>query len=325
MKEMKKIFLLARTLLLCFMVIGFEQAPLRAQDGLVRVTATRANIRSEPSDKAPVLLQVVVKTILTLKAIEGDWYRVQIPPDPRLGPVRIEAYISSKVATIVTPLGPAAPRRPMDAAPAPLPEPEGTRDGVSVAFGRDNTLTFMDSSEARLRIAPAKSDAFRTLAATLPLVDEPFDPDAAAPVIYAWSIDGVTSSTVVSEKRPSLIVLFKNARDLAPDDLVPVLVRLTPTISGVRVVGFVKARADQPSRIAADWDVMKDLKQDVIRTTLVQPESGAANLQLTTDLAPGEYAVVLRPNGRTKLSGASVLAIGPVSRVFTAAWTFSVR
>jgi len=326
---MKKTNLALLVLLHGFMVTGFSQAKLSAQDGTVRVTAARANIRSEPNDKAPVLLQVTAKTILTLRAIEGDWYRIQVPPDPKLGPIRIEAYISSKVATILTPIGPAE-RKPTDnpsatAAPPRLPEPAGTRDGMSVAVVRANTMTFLDSSEARLRIAVARSDSFRTLAATLPKEDAPPTAKDAAPVTYAWTVDGATSETVFPEKRPSLVVLYKDARELASADLTPVLVRLTPTISGVRVVSFIRGRADQASRTDADWDVMKDLKQDVVRATVALPEPGAAQVTPLNDLEPGEYAVVLRPNGKKKLSGASVLAIGPDSRLFTAAWTFSVK
>ncbi|HEX5216418.1 MAG TPA: hypothetical protein VFV98_13220 [Vicinamibacterales bacterium] len=326
---MKKTSLVFLALLHGFMVSGSWQAKLIAQDGTVRVTVARANIRSEPNEKAPVLLQVTARTILTLRAIEGEWFRIQVPPDPRLGPIRIEAYISSKVATIVTPIGPAE-RRPTDAAaspasPTPLPEPAGTRDGMSVAVVRGNTMTFLDSSEARLRIAPAKSDSFRALAATLPKEDPPVAGKGVDPVIYTWTVDGAVSETVVAEKRPSLVVMYKSVRDLAAADLTPVLVKLTPTISGVRVVGFVRGRADQASRTDADWDVIKDLKQDVVRATVAVPEPGAAQITPLSDLEPGEYAVVLRPNGKKKLSGASVLAIGPDSRLFTAAWTFSVK
>ncbi len=329
MKNTKKPALTFLVFLHGFMVICSWQTKLSAQDGTVRVTAARANIRSEPNEKAPVLLQVTAKTILTLRAIEGEWYRIQVPPDPKLGPIRIEAYISSKVATIVTPLGPADRQPTANPAaaptPTPLPEPAGTRDGMSVAVVRGNTMTFLDSSEARLRIAPARSDSFRTLAATLPKDDEPPTAKDAAPVIYAWTVDGATSETVIAEKRPSLVVMFKSARELAPADLTPVLVKLSPTISGVRIVAFIRCRADQASQTAADWDVVKDLKQEVVRTTVAVPEPGAAQVTPLGDLAPGEYAVVLRPNGKKKLSGAGVLAIGPESRLFTAVWTFSIK
>jgi len=49
---MKKTSVLLFVLLLGFMVNGFWLATLSAQDGTVRVTAARANIRSEPNDKA---------------------------------------------------------------------------------------------------------------------------------------------------------------------------------------------------------------------------------------------------------------------------------
>lgn len=318
----EKNFLLFLPLLLFFMV-GSWTAELSAQDGTVRVTAARANIRAEAKDTAPVLLQVTAKTILTLKAVEGEWFRIQVPPDPKLGGMRIEAYISKKVAAVVTPVGPASAKAAEVV--APLPEPAGTRDGMSVGIVRGNTMTFLDSSDAKLRIVPAKTDSLRALAAALPKEDEPFDRDAPTPMVYAWAVDGATSGMTVAEKRPALIVMFKSPKGLNAAEITPLLVKLTPTISGARLIALIKARADQAARTAADWDVAKDLKQDVVRTTVELPEPGAAQLTPMADLAPGEYAVVFRPNGKKKLSGAAVLAIGPETTLFTAAWTFSVK
>jgi len=96
--------------------------------GSVRVTAPRANVRAEPNEKAAVVSQVTAGTVLELKGVEGEWFRVQLPP---MGSVRVEAFLSKKVATLVgSPAGAAA------ATPAATPAAPVTptsKDGMSVA------------------------------------------------------------------------------------------------------------------------------------------------------------------------------------------------
>ena len=63
-----------------------------------------ANIRSEANDRAPVVTQVPSGTLLQLLSVEGDWFHVRVP----VGSIRIEAYISKKVAALASPPGAAA-------------------------------------------------------------------------------------------------------------------------------------------------------------------------------------------------------------------------
>ena len=67
----------------------------------VRITVSRANVRSEPSEKAPVIAQVTRGTELECRGEDGGWFQVRLPFDPRLGGVRVEAYVSKKVAAAV--------------------------------------------------------------------------------------------------------------------------------------------------------------------------------------------------------------------------------
>src|SRR5687768_1722735 len=84
-------------------VIGFAMAAVIAQEpAVVRVTAARANVRAEASEKAPVLDQVIAGAVLELVSSEGDWFHVRLPPDPRLGGARVTGYLSRKVAVQVT-------------------------------------------------------------------------------------------------------------------------------------------------------------------------------------------------------------------------------
>jgi hypothetical protein len=67
------------------------------------------------------------------------------------------------------------------------------------------------------------------------------------------------------------------------------------------------------------------LKQDVVKTTVQVIDRGVATLTPAAKLAPGEYAVVLRPTGNKKFSGESVLSPAADGRVFGTAWVVIVK
>jgi len=290
--------------------------PLTAQTGTVKVNVARANVRAEASDKSPVLLQVTSGTELSLKAVEGDWYRVMLPPDPRLGGVRVEAFISKKVATLAAPSAAPVPPTP--------PAPVTSRDGMSVVLQAGDTTEFVTPEEARLRVVAPIADSLQALARVLPVDETPPASQGGSPVTYVWSVSGAAASRVLTTRRPAFIVQFKDVPGVAPDSLVPSIVRLTPTLSGVRLISAVRARADQATRTDTDWDLTRDLKQDAMRSTVQVVEPGAVRIASANDLEVGEYAVVLRPVPRRRLAGASVLG-GADARVFTAVWTFAIR
>ena len=297
---------------------GAETMARAAQDGVVKVTATRANIRAEASDQASVVTQVTAGMTLTLKAIVGDWFRVELPPDPRLGGARVEAFLSKKVATLVT--APADTPSPVAVAPAPAPDP---LTGLSVALQSGGVTSAMAVETARLRTIEGRADSVAALAGVLPIEDAPVTARGAQLVTYVWTIAGRSASRVVADHRPAFVAQFKTPPGAAPEDVMPMIVRLTSALSGVRIAAAVRARADQADRPEADWDVMKDFKQEPIKATVDVAEPGTARVVAATDLAAGEYALVFRPAGRKKWAGAAVL--GESAVIFTTAWTFSVR
>jgi hypothetical protein len=111
---------------------------------------------------------------------------------------------------------------------------------------------------------------------------------------------------------------------VSPDGLLPSLVRLVPSSSGRRVVGMVRGRADEVSRTTAEWDVMRDFRQEVVKAEVTIVEPGAARITPAADLTPGEYAVVVRPP-RKRLTGSVVLSDAGEGRLLRTAWVFSVR
>jgi len=277
--------------LLCAMVV-VTAAALHAQDaGTVKVTVPRANVRSEANDRAPVVTQVPSGTLLQLLSVEGDWFHVRVP----VGSIRIEAYISKKVAALTS--APGAPAAAV-AAPTPAATSAGVVDGMSVAVDLSGTSTWVTPHPAKV------SHDGQT---------------------WAWVVDGSAADRVIDDRRPSFVVVFKDVPGVSPDDLAPVLVRLTPAPSGGRLVAAARGSADLGSRAAADWDLSKDLKQDVVRSESQLLERGAVKIHPAADLPAGQYAVVLRPSSKKKLAGADMLSSSGAGRAFALAWDFAIR
>ena len=292
---------------------------LGAQDGAVRVTAARANLRAEASDTAPVLAQVPAGTDLVLKSIDGDWFRVQMPPDPRLAGVRVEAYISKKVARLVAPPGASSAVPATTAGGAPGSVPAAPVTGMSVALKAAQT-TWLTPETARVRLVVARVDSFRGLSGVITAEDPPAPPPGTA-VTFALVLPGAASSLVVSDRQPAFVVQYTAVPGIAPADIVPDLVRLAPAIAGVRIVGAIAGAVDLRTRTAADWEVMRDWRQESMRPTIQIGEPGTALVQARSPLEPGQYAVVLRPTRPTKIAPSTVFT-GPA---FLTVWTFSVR
>ena len=169
-----------------------------------------------------------------------------------------------------------------------------------------------------------RGDSVRAIAAVLPT--ELHAPMDAGPtqVAYVWVLDAATAPTAIEERRPVFLVDFKKTAGVHPDDLLPALVRLAPAPSGRRVVGMVRGRADEIARTTAEWDVMRDFRQETVKAEVKIVEPGAARITPAADLPPGEYAVVIRPP-RKRLIGAVVLSEAGEGRLFRTAWSFVIR
>lgn len=318
------------TSILAALVLVAATAPSWAQEGSVRVTVARANVRAAASEKAQVLTQVTSGTLLTLTAIEGDWYRVQLPPDARLGGARLEAFVSKKVAALVS--APAPPPVPADGPisigpprpPAPV-LPVTTRDGMSVSVQLATGATDLTPEAARFQMIDAKGE---TIAALAPLVPEKESVETPAPdaqVAFVWTVAGASAARAIDNPRPTFFVLFKEVPGVRPEDLMPVLLKLAPTPTNQRVIALVRARADQPQQTEPAWNVNKDLRQEIVKAKVETIEPGAARVRPSADLQPGEYAIAVRFSGNRRLAGSSVLSTSGAGRVFGAIWTFAVK
>lgn len=317
------------------------QVPVPAQGastehGTVRVTVARANIRAEASETSKVLAQVTQGMELDLLKVEGDWFYVRVP----VSGLRVDAYISKKVAKLSTSSppptlgparsgaapGPGAATRSGSTSAAPRPSAPVDRDGMSVVMTVGDVSTPLERSTLRVIQISEKADSLAKIAPVVPATGSGAGRagDASA-VTFVWVADEAAASRVVTDRRPSFLAVFKDLPGLNPEDLAPVLVRLTPAASGVRLVAALRGRADQASRTDPDWDVVRDLKQDIIRTDVQKVDRGNVRITPVADLPPGEYAVVLRLASKRKVAGSALLGSEGEGRVFSVAWDFAVR
>jgi SH3 domain-containing protein len=326
--------------------------------GTVRVTASRANVRSAPNQTSPVIARVGAGTVLQLRAVQGDWYRVQLPGGGAARHAKSTAFISKKVSRMVpastagasptamapAPAVPAASSgssapvvvppapvltmpepvsRPISASAAPMIAPV-SRDGMGVAYQSAGGATFLPSSSARVSRMLERLDSIPEFAKTVAGEGSGTAASGSTPITYVWTIDP-TVPRMVDEKRPTFAVQYKDIPGVSPDDLIPVIVRLPLTGSNGRFVGAARGRADEAARPGAEWDLTREWKQDVVRSTVEEIGRGAARIKPSSDLAPGDYAVVLRLRERKKLPGATVLSQAGEGKLFAAVWAFTVK
>lgn len=292
-------------------------AALGAQDA-VRVTVARANVRAEPNDRAAVLTQVTSGTLLTLRKVEGDWFQVELPPDPRMGNARVEGFISRKVAAPA-----AGVRRPAETATAT--EPSHVRSGLSVAIEIDGKTQWLMPEVATVRALDARPGTLPALAGMWPADNPPLKASGDDQVTFVWTVDRNGDRLAMADRRPDFFVMFKDADAAWAADLAPVLVRLIPTLAGPRLVSAVAGRANQATTTTAEWDVPRLLQQEVVRTTTEYAEAGATHMRPAAELPMGEYAIVMRAKRGRLFSGPSVLSPETAEPPFALVWPFSAR
>jgi hypothetical protein len=173
-----------------------------AQSQMVRVTVPKANVRSEPSDKAPILQQATANDQIEWRATEGDWFKVLMPPNPALGGARVEAYISKKVSKLET--AAAMPlATPVEPPPAAVP-----KAGMHLA----NMLLGSGSETKLVQETPVQM---------LPDGDR-----------QAWVVERADNWPAIDEKRPSFTLSIGDQAGFTRKDVAPGMVRLGPAPAG---------------------------------------------------------------------------------------------
>jgi hypothetical protein len=288
-----------------------------AQRGSVKVTTARANVRQTPSDRGTVVSQVPYGTVLDLAAIEGDWYRVYVP----IGNLRVEAYLSKKVATLVSPPAgeTAAPATAAAAAP-----------GISMAADARGRTTWLTAAAARAVPVAERPKTLAALAGSPAVVQAaagratlPEDP--ATEITWVWIVDRTGPLATLDDRRPSFFAAYNAAPGVNISDLTPAIVRLAPAGNQLFVAAMAPGRADAAARTERDWTIARDLQQDLIKAQVVAAAAGTMNVRLTAPLMPGDYALVLRPAFQKGYPGREVLTDEGIGSVMSVLWPFTIK
>ena len=224
---------------------------------MVKVTVPKANVRSEPSDKAPILQQATPQDQIEWRATEGDWFKVLMPPNPALGGARVEAYISKKVSKLqaaAVVAADAAPKAVQPAAPAP---PAIDTHAANVFLGTIVDGTLLKQAAVAIVRANGNRDA--------------------------WTIQDSGDWTAAADRRPSLVVSIGDRAPFAPAGLAPSLVKLASS-------------ADATSFTIGSTKGGKDWKSEEISAEMTESAAGVWNIKPSRDLKPGSYAIIMRPS-----------------------------
>ncbi|NWG14773.1 MAG: hypothetical protein HXY20_14705 [Acidobacteria bacterium] len=140
---------------------------------------------------------------------------------------------------------------------------------------------------------------------------------------YVWGVPGPTPSNALPTDNPKFEIVCDAVPGVNADEYTPVLVKLVPAKNNWRLVGAGRGKEDATQ--STDWDVYSSFVEQKVPAKINKTASGRFELEPSGPLAPGEYALVLRPLARNKkYIGADLTSSQGEGLVFNSAWTFSV-
>ncbi|HEY2472529.1 MAG TPA: hypothetical protein VGI45_32390 [Terracidiphilus sp.] len=144
-------------------------------------------------------------------------------------------------------------------------------------------------------------------------------------VTYVWGVASPASGNVLKTVSPAFAVDFSRVPQVNSADYEPTIVKLTPAQNTCRIVGATQGKEDVRSSPAADWEVYSHFLEERVMTKNERLAAGKYKVAPTSELFPGEYAVVLRPVSTTKpFSGGDVARAQADGLMFDAIWTFRI-
>jgi hypothetical protein len=144
----------------------------------------------------------------------------------------------------------------------------------------------------------------------------------APSMTYVWGLPGRKSARELTNTDPIFELNYGDIPGVDPDAFEPVIVKLTQSPDNYRLVGATKTKMNMRNMMANSGpENGKWLVEDRWPTRVYKEDRGFYVLRVDQPLAPGEYAVVLRPvkGYKAKPSG-----LGGHAQVFYCVWDFSV-
>jgi hypothetical protein len=146
-------------------------------------------------------------------------------------------------------------------------------------------------------------------------------------VTYVWALNGGNAASAVSGSSPSFEVNYAGLPGVNPEEFLPVIVKLVPTPqANFRLVGATEAASSAEQSTQRNWPVYSSFVEEHIDAQVSKISSGRAQLKPAAALAPGEYAIALRPVDKShKFSGEEIEKNQAEGLLFNYAWSFSVN
>jgi hypothetical protein len=188
---------------------------------------------------------------------------------------------------------------------------QAMRTGIDTAAW--NTATHVNSGVASSSVYEGGSVLSSVMARRKPMMT------------YVWGVPNIASKTVLQTTSPSFTVDYANVMGANPDDFAPTIVKLTPAQNSFRIVGATQGKEDATSNSTADWEIYSSFLEDRVPVNAQKLNTGSYKLTATSPLAPGEYAVVLRPVSKSKkFSGGDVARGQGDGLMFDSAFSFKI-
>lgn len=145
-------------------------------------------------------------------------------------------------------------------------------------------------------------------------------------VTHVWALPGQKSETVLHTAQPAFEIHYESIPGVNADEYEPVILKIEPTNNNFRLVGATQAKQDAFEASAADWGMYSSFIEERVPSQSKKLAAGSYQLQPSTALGPGQYAVALRPlNKDKKFAGSSVSQNTGDGMMFNSAWAFEVQ
>lgn len=298
-------------------------------DAVIKITAGRADVRSDPSPGAPILRQVTEGTYLILIKEDGEWFQVQVSTTG----LRAVGYVLRTAARKVTGAeaakGAEAVRHPPAKAPGDTIAIGAELPGKTIWLKAQATRPVPVADIAPTMAAAASSEALQQIlgsATDVSSIPAQVMPPGVNDVVWIWVARANASAPVLASRYPTFFVSYGEVPGLNSNEWAPYVVRLETVSEGWRVLSVLAGPALARNYSQPLWALRKELVQHQMAASLTGLTHGIVRLTLHVPLEPGAYAVVIRPAFPQRwYSGRQVLSDEGPGVAFGAAWVFGVK
>lgn len=142
---------------------------------------------------------------------------------------------------------------------------------------------------------------------------------------YVWAISNPASANIARSDSPALTVNFSAVPGVNAEEFEPALVKLTPSQTGLRLVGATQGKEDAMSSSAADWTIYSGFLEERVKLQTQKLGLGTYRISPASPLLPGEYGLVLRPVSKSKnFSGSDIARHQGDGMMFDSVWSFQI-